>query len=667
MGCAYAPPSNPGRFPIRHLYVILIPMTSDSPTQTAAENPAAPVSSASAGESLPSLSVSSAPAAPGCYIIRDKNGTPIYVGKAVNLRSRIRTYITERDERPTVKFLMQRATQVEFFVTTNEKEAVLLEDSLIKQYRPRYNIRLRDDKTYVSLCVNVRHAFPRIAVTRKITRDGSRYFGPYASATAVRETLRQLQRVFPLRTCSDAVLRNRTRPCVYYEMGQCSAPCVGKISPEAYGEIVKQAIMAIEGRRGDLEQLLVGQIREHAERLEFEKAAALRDRLYALRQTVERQWAVRSAGSEDRDAIGVHVEGRLCVVQVLFFRSGRLTGGRTFTFSRLEVPVEEMLGSFLLQFYRQTGPIPPEILIPVPIEDAPALEDVLGEQRGGRVRIHAPQRGDKRALVVLAERNAKSSFEEKRLAEQANKDLLEQARVLLNLPRTPDRMECFDISTLQGAKPVGGMAAFVGGVPDKSRYRRFAIRRVEGQDDYAMLHEVLVRRMTRAVAEGDLPDLVVIDGGKGQLNVALAAFRDLGIEDLPVVAIAKARPEEQRRESSQDRFFLPGRKNPIIPPANSPVLHLFMRIRDEAHRFAAAYHRKKRGRAVVRTALAEMPGLGKERIQVLLRAFGSVDRLREASVEDIAAVPGFGMKTAARLKEFLGARAEPVTPKGESL
>jgi len=605
------------------------------------------------GEDIRSLDLARVPQEPGCYLMRDKQDTPIYVGKAANLRARIRTYIAERDDRPTVKFLLQRAVRVEFIVTRNEKEALLLEDSLIKQYRPRYNIRLRDDKTYVSVRVNIKHPFPRITATRKLVKDGSRYFGPYASALAVRETLKQLQRIFPLRTCSDTVLKNRTRPCIYYEIGQCSAPCVGKITEEAYREIVKQAIMALEGRRNDVESLLLEEIRRLADRLEFEKAAVIRDRLKALRDTFERQYAVRSGDVEDRDVFGVYQEGRYCVVHALYFRAGRIVGSKAFSFARVEIPVEEMLSSFLLQFYRQDVPIPHEILIPFPLEDQDTLQDFLSEERGSRVSVHCPQRGDKRKLIELAERNAKNSFEESRLRQHAQQDLLDQARQVLGLFEAPERIECFDISTVQGDKPVGAMSVFVGGVPDKTRYRHYAIRHIRGQDDFAMLREVLLRRLQRAVEENDLPSLLLIDGGKGQLNVAITVLRDLGLEDLPVISIAKARPEEKRPGATQDRLFLPNRKDPLVLAENDPVLHLFMRIRDEAHRFAVSYHRKRRTKGTLRTVLDDVPGLGKKRVQALLKAFGSLERVRAATCDEIAAVPGFGKAIAEQIKQYL--------------
>ncbi len=603
-------------------------------------------------EFLKTFDLADVPTSPGCYLMRDLKDRVIYVGKANSLRARVRAYINESDTRYRVKFLMQRVAHIDFLVTRNEKEALLLENSLIKEHRPRYNVRLKDDKSYVSLRVNVQHDFPRITITRHLKRDGARYFGPYSSARDVRETLRQLQRVFPLRTCPDAVLRSRARPCLYHQMGQCSAPCVGYIGREAYAEIVKQAVMVIEGRSDELEKLLLERIQELADRLEFEQAAALRDRVFALRKTLERQRTVQNSEAGDRDVFGLYLDGRFSEIQVLFYRGGRMTGGRSFSFNHREMPMEEVLSSFLLQYYSETAAPPSEILLPLPLDAMDALQEILHEQHGERVALLHPQRGAKRDLVDLANRNAKSSFEEKRLAERAAADTLEQVKESLDLARTPQRIECFDISTIQGEKSVGSMVAFTGGVPDKARYRRYAIKQVEGQDDFAMMREVLMRRYTRAVAEDDKPDLVLIDGGKGQLNVAGAVLRDLGIDDLDLASIAKSRALEEGGHSPE-RFFRPGRMNPIILPQNSPVVHLLARVRDEAHRFAITYHRKRRSAATLRTALVDIPGVGPKRAQALLKALGSVARVREASIEEIASVPGFSEILARTVLEHL--------------
>ena len=588
---------------------------------------------------LRDLDLANVPMEPGCYLMYGRSGTPIYVGKAKNLRARLRSYVTEQDTRYTVKFLLEHVVRVEFLITSNEKEALLLENSLIKQHKPRYNIRLRDDKTYMSLRLNPAEDFPRVTVVRRYTKDGARYFGPYSSSDAMRKTLHMVRKLFPLRVCADNVLHNRTRPCLYYQMQQCTAPCVGLISPEAYREIVQQVILVLEGRTEELERDLQNQIAAFAETLEFEKAALVRDRLFALRHTVERQRTVAVAGVEDRDVLGLYREGRFTEVQVLFFRGGKMTGGRDYLFEQNEAPLDELLSSFLLQYASQAPILPGEFLVSIELEDAEALSELLSEQRGATVTVHWPQRGEKRALIELATKNAQSSFREKRLAEEANRDLLEQLQHTLDLPMLPNRIECFDISTLQGTRSVGSMVVFEGGVPSKKRYRHFSIREVEGQDDFAMLREVLLRRYQRAIDEDDLPDLVLIDGGKGQLNVASTVLKDLAIEDLPVASIAKARAEEGGH--SPERFFTPGRKNPIILPQHSAVVQFLARIRDEAHRFAITHHRKKRQKGTLRTSLIDIPGIGPKRAKLLLNRLGSLTRVREASPETIAALPGF--------------------------
>lgn len=608
-------------------------------------------------EGLAGFDAAGVPTSPGCYIMRGAKGEAIYVGKAKNLRVRVRTYLHDQDSRYRVKFLMNRVTRIEFLVTATEKEALLLENSLIKEHGPRYNVRLKDDKTYVSLRLNPNEAFPRVTVVRRYRNDGARYLGPYASAQSVRETLRQIRRIFPLRTCSDDVMRSRTRPCLYYQMKQCAAPCVGWIDREAYHEIVGQVLMALEGRSNELGTLLIDRIAVCAEKLEFEKAAVLRDRLFALRRTLERQRTVNVPGPEDRDVFGIYSEGRYSEVQVLFFRGSKMVGGRSFSFKEDGASFAEELGSFVLQYYGAAPSIPPEILIPLPLEDAAPLGEILSEQRGGPVTLHCPRRGEKRALVDLAARNARAGFEEKRLAQRAQEDLLEQVRQVLGLASAPHRIECFDISTTQGDRPAGAMVVFEGGVANKARYRRFAIRNVEGQDDYAMLREVLLRRYKRAVAEDDLPDLVLIDGGKGQLNVATAAFKDLGIEDLAAAGVAKSRAQKGGSRSPE-RFFVPGRTNAIVLPQTHPVVHFVARVRDEAHRFAIAYHRKRRSRGTVRTSLTDIPGIGPRRARILLNMLGSIARIGDTDEETIAKLPGFSTALARAVKGHLATSPE---------
>lgn len=588
----------------------------------------------------------------------------LYVGKAKNLRARLRSYLNENDSRYNVKFLMRRVTRVEFLITTNEKEALLLENSLIKQHKPRYNVRLKDDKTYVSLRLNPAESFPRLTVVRRGKRDGARYFGPYDSAGAVRQTLRQFQRLFPLRTCSDNVMKNRSRPCLYYQMKQCLAPCVDLVNKESYLDIVQQVIMVLDGRIQDLEADFLARIQGHADRLEFEQAATLRDRLFDLRRTVERQRTVVRSGAENRDVFGLYNEGRFTEIQVIYYRGGKMLGGKGYSFQYSEMPLDELLGSFLLQYYTEATFVPSEILVPLPLEEASTLGELFSEQHGHRVTVLAPQRGEKRAMLNLAGQNALRSFKEKRLQEKAEKDALAQTMTALHLPRLPRRIECFDISTLQGVRTVASMVVFEEGAPAKHRYRRYSIKNVEGQDDFASMREVLLRRYKRAIEEDDLPDLVLIDGGKGQLNVAAAALRDLGIEDLPHRSIAKSRPMGSGAHTPE-RFFSPGRANPIILEQSGPVVRLLSRVRDEAHRFAITYHRSQRSKATLRTSLTDIPGIGPARARALLKACGSLARIRTAAVETLAAVPGFNENLARTVLMHLGGTSGEVASTGQ--
>jgi len=598
--------------------------------------------------------------APGCYIMRDKNDKVVYIGKAKNLRNRIRTYINDQDSRYSVKFLMQRVANIDFLVTQNEKEALLLENSLIKQFKPRYNIQLKDDKTYVSVRINKKEDFPKISVVRKYRKDGALYFGPYSSAGSVRETIKQIQRLFPLRTCSDHVLNNRTRPCIYYQMKRCNAPCVDKVDRETYHEVVDQAVMVLKGQSRELETVLKEKIVEKSEAMAFEEAAEIRDRLFALQRTLEKQRAVDITGKGDRDVFGLYTENRFTEIQTIFYRNGKMLGGRSFSYKKTEMPLEEMLSSFLLQFYAEAPVIPSEVLIPFPLEEASVMAEILSEQRGGKVQVLSPQRGDKKALLDTAARNAKLSFHEKRMAEQAQTDLVEQVQVKLKLGTLPNRIECFDISTHQGDKTVASMVVFEGGAANKDRYRRYKIKEVEGQDDFASMREVLMRRYKRAIEENDLPDMVLIDGGKGQLGVATAVFRDLGIEDLECIGIAKARNQDEGGRSPE-RFFTPGRSNPIILAQNSNVVLLMARIRDEAHRFAITYHRKRKSKGVIRTSLTDIPGVGPTLAKKLLKHFGSVTAIRESTANEIAEIQGINSALSSTIWDQLNRKATEVS------
>ncbi len=623
------------------------PVQSIAAIALTADTPAA-----NAEEFVARFDIATVPTEPGCYIMEDGKGKPIYVGKAKSLRSRIRSYINASDSRYSVKFLMRRVSRIQFLVTANEKEALLLENSLIKQHRPRYNVQLKDDKTYISLRIDTRQDFPRITVVRRYRKDGARYFGPYHSASSVRHTLRQLQHLFPLRTCTDHVMKNRSRPCLYYQMKQCNAPCVDYVSRDQYHEVVNQVLLILEGKSAALEEQLLGEMETHAAAMDFEKAASVRDRLFDLRRTLERQRTVDVPGAEDRDVFGIYHEGNFAAIQILFYRGGKMLGGRNVFFKRQEMPLDDLLSSFVLQYYSEAPTIPTEVLIPLAFESGDTLSEILSEQRGSKVTVHWPQRGEKTALVDMANRNAEQRFHEKRLSEAADKDTLSTMKTALQLPTLPKRIECFDISTIQGTATVASMVVFTDGQPDKARYRRYAMKTVDGQDDFASMREVLLRRYTRAIEENDLPDFVLIDGGKGQLGMATAVFKDLGIEDIPHAGIAKSRTLEAG-DRSPERFFIPGRMNPIILPQNGPVVQLAARIRNEAHRFAITYHRKKRGKVSISNKLVEIPGVGPKRAQTLLTQMGSLTKVREASVADIAAVPGFSHGLAQEIYDYL--------------
>ena len=597
------------------------------------------------------IDISDAPTLPGCYLMRDREGTILYVGKANNLRARVRNYINMSDSRYSVKFLMRRVAGIEYLTVDTEKEALLLENSLIKTHKPRYNVRLRDDKTFISIRLDPSEPFPRLTVVRRHKRDAARYFGPYHDTRAARKTIRQLQRLVPLRICSDHVMANRKRPCIYYQMKQCHAPCTSQITAEAYADMVNQALMVLEGRSNELEKQLRARMARLSEALRFEEAALIRDRLADLRVTVEPQRAVVPGPSGGRDVFGYYAEGQFLQIQSLYYRNNAMVGGDTFAFDRVEMPLEELFGSFLLQYYDSAPFIPGEILLPAALEEMPVLQELLSEKRGASVRLRVPQRGTPSRLVRLAASNAQRAFAERKGHEKAAREALEAVQSTLRLPRLPERIECFDISTIQGDSTVAAMVVFEQGIPSKNRYRRYTIKQTAGQDDFAAMRETLTRRYTRALQENDLPDLVLIDGGKGHLNIAGAVLKTLGLDTLPYAAIAKSRSDKDR--TTLERFFIPHRSNPIIPQQNGPVVRLLSAVRDETHRFAITFHRKKRSKARLTSVIVAIPGVGETRAKRLLASFGSVARLREATVEQVAAVPSINVTLAREIVEFL--------------
>jgi excinuclease ABC subunit C len=599
------------------------------------------------------------PSRPGVYLMRDKAGKVIYVGKAKDLRSRVRAYFNSADERSQVQFLVQRIEDVETLVTTSDKEALILENNLIKQYKPRYNIRLKDDKSYLSIKVTTAHPWPRIFATRKIVKDGSRYFGPFSSAVAARETIDIIEKHFLLRNCTDHNFRNRSRPCLQYQIKRCMAPCVLPVPEDVYREHVRQGMLFIDGKRQELVAELRQKMQQKSEALEFEAAARIRDQIQAVEKTLEKQRMVAHWGA-DQDIFGLYREGGFIEVQVLLVRQGKLTENLSYSLEDLEFPDEEIVASVLTQFYQGPRFVPDEILVPVELEDRDARAEYLSERKGKKIEIICPQRGDKRHLVQMAEENAKQSFGERHDQEKAREKMLRELELNLHLKRYPQRIECFDISTIHGAHAVGSMVTFINGEPDKRFYRHFRIRTIDassGGDDFGMMLEMLKRRFARGKEDADLPDLIVVDGGRGQLAMALTAMAELGIDGVDAVGLAKMRVQAAARSSeierSEERVFLPGQSNPVILKRNSNALFLLQRVRNEAHRFAITHHRKLRSRQTLYSALDRIPGVGGARKRALLRAFGSVKRIEAATLEELLQVPLMNQRIAQDILQAL--------------
>lgn len=627
--------------------------------------------------------ISGFPTSPGVYLMKNAAGEVIYVGKASNLRNRVRNYFTVTgDSRFSVVFLRRQVASIDYVVTVNEKEAFILENTLIKQHHPRYNIRLRDDKTYISLRFNMSHPYPRLEVVRvrrheNLSRNSRDiYFGPYTSSGAVRQVLRFLLRIFPVRTCKDSYFRNRTRPCMLYDVGKCCGPCTLPVSREDYAALVDKVTKFLKGRDEEIRQTLEERMYELSDRMEFEKAAMVRDRLAAIDETLEKQRAaVLRRGA--CDVIGVASNRGRSLVVVQQYRNGVLTDTSEYYVRNYEHEDSEVLYSFISQHYGEMREPPEEVLVSVEPEDMALLQDWLAEQRGMSVSLYQPQRGDKLKLVETSLLNARDRLELKLSGESTLEETLDEVMHRLELPEQPRVIECVDISNIMGVMAVGSLVRFRDAQPDKTGYRMFKIRTVEGSNDFAMMREVLLRRFSpeNRVRLGR-PDLLMLDGGKGQLGVAEGVFQELGIEGVALASIAKSRlkthPPGRRpatmapeagnvRYRTEERIFRPGRKNPITFAPNSPGLHMLQNLRDEAHRFAITYHKKLRAAANRRSVLDEVPGIGPTRKKQILRHFGSLAALKAASVEAIAEVPGLNPAMAGAVYHFLHTQA-PVQP-----
>lgn len=601
----------------------------------------------------------------GCYLMKDQGGKVIYVGKALNLRSRVRSYFHSAAQiDPKTYHLAQHIADIEWIVVASELEALILEMNLIKKHRPHYNVRLKDDKRYPYVKVHWADPFPKVTVTRQMDEDGSRYFGPYTSVWAVHKTLDVLRRIFPYLTCDRVITGQDERACLYYDIKLCTAPCIGKVDQAAYRQMISDLCDFLNGRTESIVARLNTEMAQASADLRFEKAAAIRDQLEAIQSIVERQRIV-STDYADSDVIAMARSDREACVQVFFIRSGKLIGREYFMMENTaDTPDADVMAEFIKQYYDQAANVPPEVLLPHEVEEAQVIRQWLSKRRGdGGVEIRIPREGQKAELLKMAAENAAETLSALQAQWQADAhrqtEALAEIQAALKLPRAPERIECYDISNTQGTAAVGSMVVFERGVSNNKLYRRFNIKTVVGPDDFASMQEVLTRRFKRwqAAEEGSplpgkkpdaafskLPDLVIVDGGKGQLGRAEQVFREFGLTDkVPLAALAK----------QSEELFLPGQGRGILLPRSSQGLFLLQRIRDEAHRFAITAHRARRTKSGIASQLDEIPGIGPRRRRALLKAFGSIDAMRQASLEQLTAVQGVTPALAESIKAHL--------------
>jgi excinuclease ABC subunit C len=582
--------------------------------------------------------------APGVYIFKDRQGRVLYVGKAKNLKKRVQSYFQPgRPHDGKTAVLLTKIASIETILTRTEQEALILESNLIKRHRPRYNIHLKDDKRYPFLRLNVAQPYPNLNIVRKIKNDGARYFGPYASSAAVRQTLKLIHKTFKLRKCRTKTFASRIRPCLNYQMGLCLGPCCMHVDPKEYADIVDEVTAFLLGRTPALIQKIKKEMQSAAEDQAYEKAAMYRDKMIALEKTVEKQVSV-TTDLKDRDVISMVVDESLSVFSLLRVRGGFLLGGRLFVFDSAVGYANERMSVFLRQFYSSKQEIPLQILVNHLPEEHELIESYLSENRGSKVRLHKPLRGEKVRLIEMAEQNAKRGLKEQLEHISTHRDLMFRLKSRLKMDKNPQRIECFDNSNLFGTLPVAAMVVFQNGQPLNSAYRHYKIKNAGKPDDYAHMAEVLSRRYKRKEEEIPLPDLLLVDGGKGQLNVALAVLTGLGMTGkFAVAGIAK---KDENRGDETDKIYLPQRSNPVNLSKDPDVLLLLQRIRDEAHRFAITYQRRRRVKSSVQSVLDHIDGVGPKRKRALLEHFGSVAEIKRASLDDIIRIPGVSRQLA---------------------
>lgn len=588
----------------------------------------------------------------GVYLMKDVSGKVIYVGKAKQLRVRLKQYFAKgRDERAMIPHLVAQIAHIDTLLVPTEKEALMLENTLIKKHQPKFNAVLKDDKTFISLMINRDHKWPMVRLIRYKGRPKEKalYFGPYTSAHAARQTFELITRLFPLRQCSDEELKRRARPCLLYSIKRCIAPCVGLCTKPEYDEFVEGAIKFLKGQDREVLKELYKEMERASENLEFEKAAALLQTIRQIEHVTEHEGLVSKASRRDCDAIGLFCHGDESILMQLFFREGKLIGSEHYSFFRVAQKESEILETFIMQHYRQSSAPPPELLLPMELPEAALLEEILFEAHQKKIQLVVPKKGDKRELVHLAEKNAKATFEQEKNQQELQEKLLLDLQENCKLNRYPKRIDCFDTSNISGSDLVAAVISFSEGKRDRAKTRLYRIRGIEKSDDYGALHQAISRHMQKAKEADDLPDLVLIDGGKGQLNVALDVFKELDIASVDVISIAK---EAGRHDQglSQERLFIPNQKEPVQLSIRSPLLFLLQKIRDETHEKAIGYHRKRRQKRTLSSSLEEIPGIGKVKKTRLLRHFGSLKRILEASEEELKEVKGINRRDIERLK-----------------
>jgi len=591
------------------------------------------------------------PAKPGIYIFKDKEGKIIYVGKANNLNSRVRSYFGAPSSLSAkVQRLVSKIRDFEFIVTNSEQEALILECNMIKKYTPYYNINLKDNKTFPYLKININDDWPGVYITRRIQKDGAKYFGPFASPGSVRKTLRLIEKIFPFRSCSKQIAGKDKRPCLDYYIHRCLGPCIGAVEKQEYRDVINEVILFLQGKQEIILRGLNAKMKAAATQLHFEKAALLRDQIKAIEAVIEGQRIATKLQGE-KDVIGLAQNKEQAYVEILSIRNSKLIGQDHFIMegTQGESP-GQILTSFVKQYYASASHIPPLILLQHPTDEPAVLSEWLGQQRGGRVELQVPQRGAKRKLVDTAADNAAQRLvltQTKEMKTEVITSGLRELKQKLRLPKMPRRIECYDVSNIQGTLAVSSMVVLEKGRPKQAHYRRFRIKTVAGADDYAMIQETLRRRFKRGLTGGStwaiIPDLVLIDGGKGQLNAALELRRELGLDSIPMASLAKANEE----------VFIPGDRKPVYMAKDSPALHILQRARDEAHRFAISYHRRLRRKEGITSALDYISGIGPRRKKALLRKFGSIEAIRDASLEELSQTQGITPALARKVKDFL--------------